>query len=239
MITRANSGIPNLDELIGGGLLEKSTNLVFGPPGSGKSTLSTQFLLQGINQGEGGLYISLEEDRENFFENMKSFGFNLSKLKNDGIFNYEFYHSEELRKHLVDGLQIIDKELTRINAKRIVIDSVSAYLLVSPHELDRRNLIRNLFQNIQRWKVTALLTAEEGHLEKDSLGYLADSIIELKNDRKIERRLRNRTIEIIKMRGSQHSRQLHELNINIKGLEVLRDREYSGHMLNARGVSYV
>jgi KaiC/GvpD/RAD55 family RecA-like ATPase len=85
-------------------------------------------------------------------------------------------------RHITDGYQVIDHELRRIKAKRLVIDSVTAYLLAAENELSRRNELKRLFDHMRKWKVTALLTAEAGQTDAGcGIEYMVDTIIRLHN----------------------------------------------------------
>ncbi|MFH1055155.1 MAG: ATPase domain-containing protein [Candidatus Altiarchaeota archaeon] len=219
MTGRLRTGVPNLDEMLNGGLLDGSITLVSGDPGAGKSTLAMKFLLEGIRNGENGAYISLDEEKRNFFRNMRTYGWSLDKLEADCSLYFEYFRTEELVSHITDGHQTIDHQLKKIKAKRIVIDSVTAYLSASENQLSLRSQIKSLFDNIRKWKVTALLIGES--LRADSnfgVDYMVDTIIRLHNNRDGGRR--RRLIEVEKMRGSKHSQEAHIMEITDEGIIV-------------------
>ena len=82
---RVPTGISGLDDAMSGGLLESSINLLSGSPGSGKSILAMQFLINGIlKYNEPGVYITFEEEKESLVRNMKKFGWDINKLEKDG-----------------------------------------------------------------------------------------------------------------------------------------------------------
>jgi KaiC/GvpD/RAD55 family RecA-like ATPase len=219
---RARLGVTGLDEMLRGGLMRESVCLVSGSPGTGKSTLATQFIIEGIANGENGAYISLEEEKHGFFRNMRPFGWDLAALEGEGRLYFEFFRTEELVRNITDGYQTIDHELRKIRAKRLVIDSVTAYLLASNTELARRNETKRLFDDLRKWRVTSILTGE-GRASEAAYGvdYLVDSIIRLQN-RPCDQRpgLRQRLVEVEKMRGSQHSQELKPMEIGAEGIKV-------------------
>ena len=88
-MTRARTGIAGLDEIIGGGLPANHLYLIDGAPGSGKTTLALQFLLEGVSLGERGLYVTLSESRDELLDVAKSHGWNL-----DGIDVFERWREE-------------------------------------------------------------------------------------------------------------------------------------------------
>jgi circadian clock protein KaiC len=217
---RVATGVPALDEMLSGGLLAGSVNLVSGSPGAGKSTLAVQFLLEGIRRGESGAYISLEEEKNRFFHNMRSYGWDLKQAEDECALYFEFFTTEDLLQQITDGYQVIDQELRKVKAKRLVVDSISAYLLACDSELGRRNELKRLFDNIRKWGVTAILTGESCGSDSDSgVDYLVDSIIRLHSMRPpgVEEH-RRRFIEVEKMRGSWHSRELAPMEITCQGV---------------------
>jgi circadian clock protein KaiC len=220
---RAKTGIQKLDEMLGGGLIARTITLVAGKPGTGKSTLATQFLLEGIRRGENGAYLSLDEEKHRFFINMCGFGWDLKKLQDDGRLYFESFRTEELQSQIADGYQNIDRELRRINAKRLVVDSITAYLLACPSELARRNELKRLFDNIRKWGVTAVLIGESIDSGTNyGVDYLVDTILRLHLGRG-QNLKKQRLIEVEKMRGSWHSEELVPLRITCDGLQVGED----------------
>ena len=81
MLKTVKTGIPGLDELISGGFPEGRVNLLVGGPGTGKTILASQFLYNGLTKfNENGIYVSLDESRTHFFEEMQTFGWNFKQL---------------------------------------------------------------------------------------------------------------------------------------------------------------
>jgi len=76
---RVSSGVSGLDELVGGGLPASRLYVLSGPPGSGKTTLSTQFLVEGVKRGESGLFVSMHESRSDIVEDMSGYEFGFDR----------------------------------------------------------------------------------------------------------------------------------------------------------------
>jgi len=231
---RAKTGVAQLDSMLCGGLLKESITLVSGDPGTGKSTLATQFLMEGIRNGESGAYLSLEEEKHGFFRNMCAYGWDLKALESHGKLYFEFFQTEELVKHITDGYQTIDQQLRRVNAKRLVIDSVTAYLLACDSELSKRDELKRLSDNIRKWKVTAVLTGESRETDTShGTDYMVDTIIRLYNMKGQNlQNSRQRLMEVEKMRGSNHSQQTHKMRITSEGVTV--EEELSGRIITAQ-----
>jgi circadian clock protein KaiC len=217
---RVKTGLPILDKMSNEGLIEKDITLVSGEPGTGKSTLATMFLLEGIANGEPGVYISLEEKKDKFFNHMSSFGFDMRKHEKSGKLYFAEMRGQELKKLVEHGSQMFDGVIGKMRAKRVVIDSISAYAHAFSTDIERRNKIRDLFDTIDRWGVTALLTGEEEKPEKDyGVGYMVDATIHLKNI-EVDKGKRDRYIEIIKMRGTKHISGRQYMQITQKGIVI-------------------
>ena len=103
MIERVSSGILELDNLIEGGFKKSSINLIEGSPGSGKSTLAVHYMLAGIQAGEKCVYLSVEETKESFFENMERFGFDLKTHESLGNFHFHELSAVRLKDFMNTG----------------------------------------------------------------------------------------------------------------------------------------
>jgi len=224
-VSRVPIGIKKFDKLIEGGFEYGSVNLVVGGIGSGKTIFSMEFLIEGIKRNEPCLYIAFEESKEEFYNNMKEFGWDLKKAEDSGKFTFLEYSPEKVKMMLDEGGGAIESIVIRKKIKRLVIDSISSFSLLFDEESSRRQAIISLFDILKKWDNTALLT-----LQKDPQIYemgkiypselQADSIINIyfpniNNKRK-------RYIEILKMRGTKHSTEMHELTIGNKGMEIGR-----------------
>jgi KaiC/GvpD/RAD55 family RecA-like ATPase len=204
---RLSTGIHGLDELIEGGLKPRSINLVVGEAGCGKSTFATHFLKAGADAGEAGLYVSVEEAKEKFFQNMGRFGFDLARLEAEHKITFYKTSVADIRNFLDQGVINFEQYLQG-DVKRVVIDSVTALMLAYSNETSQRNALMTLFDQLERRGVTILVTSEVEAGAGDGrfgIGYLVDGIFRLYY-RKIGQE-RVRTLEVMKMRGTDHSKQ--------------------------------
>lgn len=223
MVTqKIKSGISGFDKISIGGFERNSINLIAGGSGSGKSIFSVQFLLQGIKENEKVLYITFEEKKEDFYENMKKLGWDLEKAEQSGKFIFLEYSPEKVKMMLDEGGGAIESTVFKNKVTRIVIDSITSFSLLFDDEQSRRQAILGLFDIIRKWDVTSLLTVQHSPTnEKDrGLSYIefeADSItllyfISTGSQRK-------RFIEVLKMRGTKHSKEIHAFKID-KGIVI-------------------
>src|SRR5258708_33482392 len=143
---RCSTGIPGLDEILGGGLPASRLYLVQGSPGAGKTTLALQFLLEGLKTGEKGLYISLSETKEELYSVAKSHGWSLDDLSIIELSAIEpqltrdqentFFHPSEIE--LNKTTRLLSEEVERVRPARIAFDSLSELRLLSENQLRYR-----------------------------------------------------------------------------------------------------
>jgi circadian clock protein KaiC len=217
------TGVLNLDRLVEGGFRENSTNLVVGGSGSGKSIFVTQFLMEGMKKGEATLYVTFEEEKPEFYRNMKKLGWDLQLYEEKGLFTFLEYTPEKVKTMLEEGGGAIENIILKRKVTRVVIDSISSFALLFENELEKREAALTLFKMISKWNCTALLTLEEDPTKEEplstkSIEFESDSIIFLYFVR--NKKERERYIEIIKMRGTNHSRNVYKFKISPTGIIV-------------------
>ncbi len=219
-IKRISSGIPNLDGLIEGGFVQGSTNLVSGGPGTGKSIFALQYLLKGLQLGEGAVYVSFEETKENFFRYMLKFGWDLKNLEKSKKFIFLRYNPEQVKALLEQGGGEIERSIQSVNAKRLVIDSVNAFALLFPNELSGREALLDLFSLITKFDCTSMITYEQDSDIKEHkstfIEFEVDSIMLMYNY--LKGNVRRRIFEILKMRGTKFEEKLIPIKIKERGI---------------------
>lgn len=220
---RMPTGIAGFDKLIEGGFDTHSVNLVVGSSGSGKTIFSVQFLMDGLEKGERVMYITFEEKKNEFYENMRRFNWDLEDYEKRGRFFFLEYSPEKVESMLEEGGGAIESIVLKYNITRIVIDSITSFALLFEQELKRREAALNLFNIIRNWKCTSLLTLEDENPEGEggiatSIEFEADSIIVLYFLRRKAKR--ERFIEVLKMRGTRHSTEIFGFDITPRGVIV-------------------
>jgi len=220
---RVPSGIDGLDALIEGGFLRGDVILVAGGSGSGKTILSTQFIYNGATQyGEKGVYATFEEDSKTLKRNMLEFAFNLERLEREGairLIDLEALKGEGLSANL----QFILDALEKIDGKRLVIDSLTAFLTACPEKFEYRMLMHLLYKVLKKKGITTIMTCSMP-MGAETLGigveeFVVDSVILLENA--IDGLELKTKFVVHKMRGTNHSRQYHNVIITDKGLQIL------------------
>lgn len=226
--SKVPTGIKGFDEMISGGYRKGSINLLSGGPGTGKTIFAIEFIINGITKfNESGIYISFDEKRESIFESAKSFGWDLYQLEKENKFVFVEYSPEQLLKILNEGGGLLDNLMSKSQAKRLVIDSISTFLLMSSTELGRREQLMSFFRLLNKWGVTSLLTNEytpitgnEINNNSLSISFETDSITQLYylHDNLGEERYR--LIEVYKMRWSPHITKAVPYSINQNGIDI-------------------
>src|SRR2546426_8024393 len=154
------TGIDGLDELLGGGVPRGHTVTVLGSFGTGKTTFGIQFLVQGMINGEKGIFISLEEDPDSIVASAAGFGWDLAtplKEKRLAIVKLE---PADARTTVMKVRSELPKFIKEFGADRVVVDSVSLLNMMFPDEVERRARLFALSQQIKSTGATALFTAE-------------------------------------------------------------------------------
>lgn len=211
-VTRVKSGVKGLDELVEGGFPEKSLILLTGTTGTGKSIFAMEFLMEGANNGEPGVYISLQESMEETMQQMRFFGWPVDKLVEDGkllIVQPELYNFDALMTAIEDAID-------RINAKRLVIDSISIIGMYFEKKFKIRKSLLEIAQLLKKLDCTCIAISEigEGEIELSPFGieeYIADAVIILYYAKKGSSFIRAMTIR--KMRTTRHSTKIHPIEI--------------------------
>ena len=220
---KVSSGIPGLDGIMGGGFERGSSNVISGGAGSGKSIFCTQFLIDGIeNKKENAIYVSFEEEKDKFFKHMKQFGWDLATYEKEKKLVFLRYTPLQVKKLLDEGGGAIETNITNIKAKRLVIDSLTAFTLLQKNELERREAVLDLLAMFSKWGITTLFTMEqEPDPEKHQstvMEFEVDGVILLYNVRKGD--IRQRSLEIFKLRSAKHSQKILPLKITDKGIII-------------------
>jgi circadian clock protein KaiC len=219
---RLASGVAGLDELCGGGLLERSVTLVSGSAGIGKSTIALQFLVEGVARGEPGLYLTLEEGPAQILASAKGLGLPLERATETGM--AEVVYLPRDRTRVSQFLTILDDKIRSQKTRRLVLDSVSEIVKTAAVPEDLRQLLHALVVRFKSFGVTSLFTLEsESMYSTDAIterGYspIADNIVMLRYV-KVPGGVRS-TISVVKTRGSPHDWGTYYFSIGAGGVRV-------------------
>jgi len=218
---RLPSGVAGLDELVGGGFLERSVTLVSGSAGIGKSTLAFQFLVAGAERNEPGLYVALEEGPEQIIETAGALGIPVEATRK-GLIEVAFVSRDRIRPSQL--LSLLTDKIRAQKSRRLVLDSVSHLASEGMSDEELRQLVYALISRFKTLGVTTLLTLESaemhptGRVTDRRFSPLADNLIMLRYAPQ-ERGLRP-VLTVVKTRGSGHDFGTHAISIGPGGLRV-------------------
>lgn len=220
---RISTGVPGLDSVMGGGFENGAVNMLSGGPGTGKSIFAMQFIISGIEKyNEAGLYVTFEESKSEFYKHMLTFGWDLERYEKQGKFMMLEYSPEQVKKLLEEGGGVMESAVEKLKAKRLVIDSLTAFNLLFENILQRKEASLDLFRMVSKWGCTTLVIVEqESDLDKHKpniIEFEVEGVLLLYNIRKGD--IRERALEILKLRGSKHSAKLFPMKIGNKGVVI-------------------
>lgn len=236
---RLSMGVPELDEMMGGGIPLGDSLLVAGASGTGKSVLGTHFIAEGIKHGEPGIMAVFEERPEDCIRRAKHLGQDLETPEREG--KLKILYLRPLDLSVDESLQAILDAVEDLDAKRLVIDSLVGFemALAPGFRTDFRESLYRMMASLTNTGVTVLSTVEldesftEFRFSHYMVSFLADDIIRLRYV-DIDGVLR-RILAVIKMRDSNHSKDIREYEITDKGLS-LTDRRLNEYRALITGI---
>ncbi len=234
---RVETGIPGMDEVLGGGIPKRNVVLLSGGPGTGKSIFGQQFLYHGLKNGEPGVLVALEEHPAQIKINMAQFGWDVRPYEEEGRFAIvdaftggigEYAKRERyVVRDPTDVASLVDVlrgAVRDLRAERVVIDSVTSLYLTRP--VVARSTVMQLKRVLSGLGCTSILVSQVSVTERGFGGpgveHAADGIIRLDLD-EFEGQL-YRSLIVWKMRGTAHSMRRHPFEITDKGIVVYPDK---------------
>jgi circadian clock protein KaiC len=224
--TRRATGIAGFDEMLGGGIPTGYSVMIVGPSGSGKTVLATQFIREGINNGERGVIAVFEKPPTEYLATAPHSD-GLSELIDQRML--EMLYLRPLDLSVDETMDEIAAAVKRVGATRVVIDSLMGFeLALAPSFRDdfRESLYR-MIGSLTKLGVTIVMTAEltdsytELRLSPHEISFLADGIV-LQRYVELAGQIQ-RLMFVAKMRGSAHSKDLRLYDIGPEGI-VLGER---------------
>jgi circadian clock protein KaiC len=221
---RLSTGVADLDKMLGGGVPAGDSILVTGPAGSGKSAVATQFIAAGLSKGEPAVIAVFEEHPKEFIEHAKSRGPNLAGMMRKGLL--EVIYLRPLDLSVDEALLEIQAAVARLKAQRLVIDSLSGFeLALAPtFREDFRESLYRMVGALTGSGVTVFMTTEVAQsftdlrFSTDMISFLTDDII-VQRYVEMEGEIR-KVMTVIKMRGSNHSKELRLYDVTKDGLVI-------------------
>jgi circadian clock protein KaiC len=219
-----STGVPGLDQMMGGGTLRGNALLVAGPVGSGKTTIAVQFLDEGASRGEPGVLIIFEETAPKYLDQAHTLGFDLEAHAKAGLL--EIVYVRPLDLSVDETLYAIQTAVDKVGAKRVVLDSVSGLeaALAPAFKEDFSESLYRLLGALTGSGVTVLLTVEviepynQMRFTPHAISFLTHDIV---LQRYYESAGELRTfMTVVKTRARAHSRELRAYEVTTRGIVV-------------------
>lgn len=217
------TGIKGLDDMLYGGIPKNRNVALCGGPGCGKTLLSFEFLYHGAKAGETGLFITLQESEESIITNaretFKEFSDEIQLLINDK--KLLVYKPRSL--DINELISYVEKAVLENDIRRVVIDSANVLKLNFKDLYTYRLTMQEFLIFLSNLDCTMILNYEIPYTDREHIKYgleqfIADGIINLYNLIRQEKRVR--ALEIIKMRGTMHDKNLVPFKITSSGIQV-------------------
>jgi len=226
---RVSLGVPELDKMLHGGIFEGDSCLVAGPSGTGKTALATTFIAEGIRLGEPGVCVIFEERPQGYAARGASIGLDLTTPQKNGMLKIVYIRPLDLS--VDETMQEVLDAVRRIGAKRLVLDSLAGFemALAPGFRQDFRESLYRMIGALTGAGVTIVSTVEVEDtftslpFSQYVISFLTDDIIRMRYV-EIGGQLR-KVIVIIKMRGSNHSKDIREYVITDEGMKIVSPRE--------------
>lgn len=216
---RLSTGVPGLDQLMGGGLFAGSTTLVVGMTGAGKTTVALQFALEGVRRGERVLFINFQENPAQLRRAIGDLGADPATVQAQGL---ELMYASPVELQIDSIVVAIFEKIRSGSVRRLVIDAVGD-LAAAASDLQRlHDYLYSLIQHFAARGIATMLTMETGEkfigaLHEQRYSYMSDNLVYLGwSDGPIPQR----TLRIVKMRGSTHEHTVWPFEIDARGLRM-------------------
>jgi KaiC/GvpD/RAD55 family RecA-like ATPase len=227
---RVSSGVPGFDQLVEGGLLKNRLYVVSGPPGSGKTTFSSQFITQGAKEGENCLYITMHETKSELMQDMSGYDFGFDQVMQSGKVQFLNLVTESGKRTITqfgtDGglTNRIVAFLEQQDIDRAVIDST---MLLQHFFENMSDEITGFLSALKQTDTTVVLISEMTDPSSYSdEHYLAHGVIFFHNY--LESGGMTRGVQVIKMRGTAIDCDIRAIDFSDEGLRVDPDSKVQG-----------
>lgn len=218
-----SSGVPEVDELLNGGIERGTVSIISGPTGVGKTTLGTQFMKEAAGRGERSVMYLFEENRETFLNRSRAIDMPVDDMLERGTLHVNEVEALELSPQ--EFAAMVREEVEDRGARIVMVDGISGYRLTLRGEegtmLQRMHALGRYLKNVGATAIfvdeTTNVTGEFNATQKN-ISYLADNIVFLRH-LELQGELR-KAIGVLKKRTSDYERTLREFEITGGGIEV-------------------
>jgi len=226
-IPRISLGIEGLDDMIQGGVPERSLMVVMGSAGTGKTTFGLQFIGEALENGERAAFVTLEESHERIVNTAEEKGWAFEKYVENGDLAIVDLDPVEMANSLASIRNELPGLVDEFGASRLVLDSVSLLELMYDDQATRRTEVYQFTKALKEAGVTTMVTSEASSDDPFTsrygiIEYLTDAVFVLRYIRGEDFRETRLAVEIQKIRDANHSRETKPYEITNTGISVYR-----------------
>jgi KaiC domain protein len=223
-VPRFTFGISGLDEMLSGGLIEGTVSSIIGSYGTGKTNFAQFFIWQGLIQDQNAIYITLEERAPRIIGYMESKGWDVSKYL-EKSFSLVYLDPSDFKLAINSVKNELPRLIRKTEARRVVIDPISLFEDLFQDDATRRRDMMKFLENLRDLNCTSLITSEADRSNSFSskynlIEYLSDTVVILKYARGDSTSDVHLALEVVKMRMSQHSREVKPYEIHQDSITV-------------------
>jgi len=221
---RVSTGVDELDTMLAGGVPPGSATMVAGGAGTGKTLLGLHLITAGVAIGEPGVIVTFQENPQQLREIAQSFGWDLAQMEKQGLLVHLYSSPVELQPDIHAAR--VKAAVQKVGAKRVLLDSLKDIEIATPDKVRFKDYIYSLVNQFKLQGVTTLLTNEipemfgPFQLSEYGVSFVVDNVILLRYLELTGRM--GRAISIMKVRGSQHSKEIRAFEITDTGIRIDR-----------------
>jgi circadian clock protein KaiC len=221
-LEHVSTGLQDLDDMIDGGLPRGTATMVAGGAGTGKTLIGLHFITAGTKQQEPGVIVTFQENPAQLREIVRSFGWNLEDLEQQGMLVHLYNSPVEIQPDI--HVALIREAVERVGARRILIDSIKDIEIATPDKVRFKDYIYSIVNEFKAKGITLVLTNEIPELfggfqlSEYGVSFIADNVILLRYVELLGRM--EHVINILKVRGSKHSKEIRKFEITGNGIRI-------------------
>jgi circadian clock protein KaiC len=223
-LRRLHTGVPGLDDIMGGGIPSGDALILAGPAGSGKTTFATQFIAEGLRNHEPGIIVVFEEYPEEYLARAKARNGDIDEMIQSG--RLKLIYLRPLDLSVDETLAALLEGVEEIGAQRVVIDSLSGFevALAPAFREDFRESLYRLVGALTATGVTVFMTVETTGAHAD-MGFTTEKVSFITDDIIVQRFVEiagelRRVLAVVKMRGSEHSHEFRTFEVTANGAVI-------------------
>ena len=247
-LAKARTGIEGFDEITNGGLPRGRTTLIEGGPGSGKTVMGLQSLVNAARaDGEPGIFVAFEENSDRLVSNAAKFGWDLVELQKKKLFILDAQPTPDVYQSgtfdLSGMLAALEAKARQIGARRIVFDALDVVLALLNDPVAERREVYRLHEWLLAQGFTAIITAKFGDLDRRAtnqpqlsfMQFMVDCAVLLNHE--VVEGISQRNLRVVKYRGSSFSENESPFLIGDDGIEVAGGREMKPQNTDVLGIA--